>query len=974
MFRFHHCTYSMINYNDSIAGKSKINFKNLLVQEINGQVNNIYLSDDTIFAGIYDLSFHDHSGFAINGLSTNTVIGPDKMEFSNLSLVTDKTNLRGYLKFSYDSLADFKKFVENVRIDSEFDKCKIAFSDIAYFAPGLAGLNKNIILSGRIKGRVSSLKGRDFDIRYGRNTRFDGNISLHGLPDINETFIDLVVNNFYTSRNDLVSIPKTPFSANQFLEIPENVSALGNINFKGKFTGFPTDFVALGRLKSDLGVLNSDINFKLDKNNKPKYSGKLIADNFDFGTYFGIGEKLGKSSFEASVLGSGVKLEDLDAKFDGKILSLELNNYIYENIYVDGNLAKGLFNGALNIDEKNLAVDFDGTVDFTGKIPLYDFKAKINKAKLTELKLIDREKESNLVANADIKFSGDKLENIQGLIQLQDVVYFEGSDTIDLEYITIVAVGDSSNKSINLTSDLVDANIDGVFNLKTLTKSLKHLAANYFPLQIEDSVFVETQQQINFNFDLKKTDDVFKIFKPGLSVSEDTQLEGTLNTETNALNFHLMSAKIVNKRFRFDNIDLQGSTKNGQLDIYSEIGDMYGRDSLLFSAGKIYVSSARDSATVNIKLGESNPTESFVDLYGILNYIPSGGTILTLLPSNIVKFNEKWDINKSNQIVFNDGKALFNNVIFSSSNHSLQLNGVLSENEKDILDVNLKNFDLQILNNAVKMYRVQIGGIANGSVHLSSLTSNPLVTTDLIVKNLQVFKDTIGDATILSRYLNDEKIIKVDADISRGGSKNISIDGKLLIRKPYDLIDATIDIERLHLSTLGHYIKTVASDVKGIISGKINLTGKMLRPEINGVARIQKAGFLVDYLNTSYNFTSDLALIDDHILLKDLVLNDEAGSTALVNGKVFHNNLGGLSFDVKIAADNFKCLNTRQSQNDLYYGKAYGSGLVDITGTPKLLKMDIAMKSERGTAINLPLSNPEEVASSNFITFINTNQ
>ncbi|NNM15779.1 MAG: translocation/assembly module TamB, partial [Bacteroidia bacterium] len=212
----------------------------------------------------------------------------------------------------------------------------------------------------------------------------------------------------------------------------------------------------------------------------------------------------------------------------------------------------------------------------------------------------------------------------------------------------------------------------------------------------------------------------------------------------------------------------------------------------------------------------------------------------------------------------------------------------------------------------------------------------------------------------------------VDAAISRGGEKNITLNGKYFIKKPHDMVDATIIAKRVHLSTLGKYIEAVASNVTGLVSGKARLTGELLSPSIDGIARIQKASFLVDYLNTSYNFTSDLALIDDHIELKDVVLNDEDGRQAMVNGKVLHNNLGGLSFDVNINADEVKCLNTKLSQNELYYGKAYGSGTVDITGDVDLLKMDIAMKSERGTQINIPLSNPDEISSTNFITFINT--
>jgi len=67
-------------------------------------------------------------------------------------------------------------------------------------------------------------------------------------------------------------------------------------------------------------------------------------------------------------------------------------------------------------------------------------------------------------------------------------------------------------------------------------------------------------------------------------------------------------------------------------------------------------------------------------------------------------------------------------------------------------------------------------------------------------------------------------------------------------------------------------------------------------------------------------------------------------------------------------------LNTTESQNPLYYGTAIGSGFATFYGPPDNMKINIAMKSEKGTNIFLPLGNSTEISQSDYITFVSKNR
>ena len=75
-------------------------------------------------------------------------------------------------------------------------------------------------------------------------------------------------------------------------------------------------------------------------------------------------------------------------------------------------------------------------------------------------------------------------------------------------------------------------------------------------------------------------------------------------------------------------------------------------------------------------------------------------------------------------------------------------------------------------------------------------------------------------------------------------------------------------------------------------------------------------------------------------------------------------------FDIGIQADNVLFLNTRSTDNNMFYGTAFATGLVNISGSPSNLEMEISAKTEKNTVFNIPLSNEGELTEYNFITVL----
>ncbi|HLC83209.1 MAG TPA: hypothetical protein VJI69_05225, partial [Bacteroidia bacterium] len=342
-----------------------VNYFDLNVRKVNGRLTDIQFERDTIHATIDYLSAIEKSGFELRNLSSYVNVSPIGIKLDELKIKTPESSISTDLSFKYPNYRAFKDFINKVKIKAEFDNSQVEMSDIAFFAPQLKGIYRNITISGKVSGKISDLKGKDMDMKLAENTQFIGDITLTGLPKIDETLIYLNVEKLTTNYSDLKDIPIPPFENNKKLSVPTNLAKLGNMKFKGTFTGLYNDFYAYGDFTSALGNLSSDLSVRHDeKKDKAVYKGKLKSRSFDFGKFLDA-KLLGKATMDVNIDGEGFTLEDVAAKLTGNVKTVEFNNYTYQNVAIEGTIAKQIFKGKLNVKDDNIDFDFIGDVDFT---------------------------------------------------------------------------------------------------------------------------------------------------------------------------------------------------------------------------------------------------------------------------------------------------------------------------------------------------------------------------------------------------------------------------------------------------------------------------------------------------------------------------------------------------------------------------------------------------------------------------------
>jgi hypothetical protein len=265
---------------------------------------------------------------------------------------------------------------------------------------------------------------------------------------------------------------------------------------------------------------------------------------------------------------------------------------------------------------------------------------------------------------------------------------------------------------------------------------------------------------------------------------------------------------------------------------------------------------------------------------------------------------------------------------------------------------------------------ITLSGILNGKASVSNIYTNTLFTSLLKVDSLMINNEMLGNAEISSRWDDDRKAVDMQAHAMRDNLKTISIEGEYLPTNQGKL-NFNMSLDKLRLNIFNPYVSVIFSDLRGIASGKASLTGTLSRPLLNGELNLQKTTFTVNYLRTRYNFTEKVQIENNNIYFKDIRIFDPKGNSAYLTGAIRNRYLKDFQLDLTIRSRDFLCMNTTETDNKLFYGTAYATGVIRISGPPKNITLDISATTDKNTSIKIPLSSTGELDEYQFISIVN---
>ncbi|MBU2650530.1 MAG: translocation/assembly module TamB [Bacteroidetes bacterium] len=948
-------------------------------------VHDLYLNGDTVSFITDELMCHEQCGLEVLSMSGRLALSPAFLKAHSLLLKTGNSDLDLDFEFHYDDWNAYNDFINSVRIQAEIRPSVFNLTDIGCFATSLTAMDNPLRIGGVISGTVSNLKTNGFKFAFGKNTHFNGNVNMHGLPDVENTFMHLKAEEMQVSLPDLEAF-NLPEGAGRII-IPEVIKTIGIARIKGSFTGFYNDFVSYASYRTAIGNVSTDLIVKQDSVVSVKYNGRITAESFDVGQLIGAEEYLGKVTLAALVDGQGLDAENLLIRLNGMINSLDLLDNSFNQIEVQGTFAEKRFNGEMNVSDELIQMKFKGDLDLGQDIPTFDFLAKINNARLYDLHLSERSQDMSISTTLRCNFIATDFDDLEGKIYIDSTSYTEKGINYYLDHLALVTLRDTGmTKRIFLHSDFMEASIKGDFLFNDMGQAFvklfdRYVEAGLVGLELEKTSL--NQQFLNFDISLYNTDNLTQLFVPDLKVHTGTNLTGTYTGDSDFLEFDMTSPEISWKGIRFKGLDIHAQTLPRHFAIglssYQTIfQESEENDSLEFGMENFGINAniRRDSILFKITWDDHSILDkNKADISGYYAILDTAYSTASIDTAHLVINDSSWMIRPGNLITMDSTAIKISNLEFVGGKQQLKLNGAVSGSPADTLNADFRDWQMSNFDILLKDKGFDLDAVINGNLSVSNVFNSISLYSDISLTGFRMNTVLLGDAVVQSHWDPDQHRAFVNAEIiytgNVGSSKVLDLEGYYYPNDPDRNFDFSFYLQNFHLKALRPFVSGILDNLDGIASANFELDGTESDPILSGTLKLMRTTFKVDYLNTRYELAHEIKFDRNGLYFKDLVVYDTLGNQAVCDGSLTHDKLEDFRLDVELRPQNFICLNTDRYQNSDFYGSALATGSVDITGELDDLTIDVDARTNAGTFISIPLNTRASLMQNDYIVFIN---
>ncbi len=989
--RFDDCTFRYNNDHKTTVreqGNETIDTDHLNLTDLYLHANEIAFAGDSIKANIKNLSVKETGGFNLYQLIGAFTINQGLIKAEGLKIKTPGSEIQTELTLQYKSPDAFAHFIDSVKIEAKFSPSMLDLDELKYFTDGISGMQNIINFHGNVKGTVASLKAREFHFGFGNNSSFDGEISMDGLPDIDETFIHLNVKKLSTDYYDISNI-RLP--GNKTLQLPEELKNIGTIDVKGFFTGFIYDFVSSANFYTPIGKLETDISLRTGKGKLLTYSGEFNLKEWDLGKTFNVSDKVGVVSINSSLNGEFLNKNHNNVILAALIQKAVILNNEFNEININGKLENRKFTGGLVMNDEYAHLDFNGMVDFTGSMPEMDFKATLKDAYLTKLNLWERDSTSVLTTKMDLNFKGSNIDNLLGYLRFDSTTYSEGSKDyfVDRIELTIEKINHETKK-LALHSDLMDASFYGVFSFGDFYNSITNIISLYLPsVQIGEFTkqTITKDQLFDYNIQIKNAKPLTEIFLPELTLNSEASLYGSYNSAQNTIILNGRADHFNFKEIAFDKWYIKGKNYGASMQLESGASaiklNRNDEDSKQLTRIENFAFKAfmeGDSIKYNINWNDNIVEDKDLgDISGYISFTDWPGIHSRFQKFNLKVNNRPWTAFQDNDMLIDSSTIKIPGVRILSKEQLLNLSGVISKDPADILTLNFNNLDVSNADMLINVKNVDFDGILNGAVSVRDLYKSQVIEARVEVKDFAFNKERMGDAIIESTWDHTLSALDIKTDIiyhgNVGSHKPISAKGLIYTTKrPEGNFDLDVKVFNYKLASLNPFLRGIASNINGYASGDLTLKGTFDKPSVTGELELKRTQMKIDYLNVTYSFADKVTAEEGLIQVKDVAVYDSLGNSGILNFALRHNNFRDIRLNLDIAANKMNVLNTSYKDNNLFYGKAFGTGNVNISGSLKDISIKVDASSENNTLVYIPINLAVDAEENNFIKFKSLNE
>ncbi len=969
-------TNLLFNNSDADSIKWGFDYNHFRMRLENIDTKNFQVIGDTIQFKLNSFQGTEpQSSLTITDFKSYFRICKTSMEFLGVYLKVGRSTITDTITFHYNGWKDLNDFNTKVNFNARLINTVIDPHDLEVFAPGVKAVGQPMHLDGNVKGRVDKFVYKDMKVSIG-NTMLKGKLEMDGLPDVNETFTSLTIKEGFADVNDLRFLfPEDIFT---------RVKPFGKFAINGNFIGFKYDFVANGKFDTYLGKIKSDINLKINEKNinETTYRGNLSLDRFQVGSYLRDTLDFQNVTLNGQINGKGLTEKTADFLLNGNINSIGLFGYNYTNITTNARFASQLFSGKLTIKDPNLKFNAEGSIDFRNNKNLVKIKANLDTALLHELKFT--QEFFRISSFIDIDSRGLKIDSLFGEALFRNTTLHYKEEVLHLDSIHLISSLENNKRKLILNSTLADVDLEGNYYNSTLFSDLqtffKELNLNIKNDKKGLATYYSEKNKKKQEYDVKitaKLNDINPLITLAnlkFKLSKNTIIKGNFsNGRTTMFKAYtdVDSISLENKLFIGNEIEFNASKIRDSTNVLAmlsinsksqELTKNFRTKNLLCEAiwNKDHIDLGVDFEQVGLN--------NLVRLKAEIDFL-SDSTKIKILPSRIKFLEDEWAINPKNYLLLKNRELTVKHLSISHGNESILIDGDVSDLPDKELKFIISNLNLDILN---VISTEKFEGNLNASLKARDFYKNPYLQNTVSINELKVNNFLIGEINGTNQWNQETNKFDLSFFIDRMDQRIISLEGVYDPSNETSPLNISAVLNKANLKIAEPILRGIFSNIGGTLTGNYSISGTFTNPQVEGEGKIEGGKITIDYLKTTYDIAGILGMTPTRILFKDLVLTDVFNNKGTLTGFLAHRSFSYSTMNLYLESNfkNVQLLNTNSKDNTLFYGTAYGTGSLSITGPINHLQFKGDGKSEKNTRIFIPFGGTDIAEKEEFINFV----
>lgn len=937
--------------------------------QLNADLDNFSIYGDVITADVNMFSIQDHRGIFVENLSGKAKYSNTELFLKDLVATTkEKSHLVGNVVMTYGK-GDMSAFTDKVMITANFEQgSKLSSSDVFFFYPEVIR-GKVFDFRAQVSGTLNDFTANNLFLED-EETLLNGNLNFKNITDSERDFsISGDITELSSSGKQIKNLLPNILS-----KLPDELDNLGKTSIVGKMYLDRHTLDIQSNITTAIGNATTDIVLgNLTSEGEITYRGRITTQRFNLGRFLKQ-KSLGPITANLVVNGEGFTEKTVRSTINGTISSFYFTGYNYKKILVSADLKQPYFRAEVHVDDDNAKFSFDGLLDLSKKVMRYELEAQVDYADLNVINLVERDEVSVLKGNAKFNGEGNSLDELSGELNLSRSSYQNQNDTYYFEDFQIISAFEDDNVHvISIDSpDIIEGKLIGRFSYDDLPEifenALGTLYTNYSPHKIKENQFLK--------FDFSVYNKIIEVFYPSISLGRNTFIKGNINPDDEIfkLNFVTPSLNIGNNKV--SRLNLQVDNKNPLFNAFIEMDSLRTKHYKIADFGMINVKH-NDTLYFRTEFKGGNKSRDFYNLNMYYTINQEKNSVIGFQKSELNFKDYLWHINpdndQENKIVFHKSidNFTFDAIKIVHDDQLIKLMGVSKGEDYKDIDLTFKDVDLSKITPDIE--NLSLDGLLNGNVHFSQEKNifNPVASIEIM--NLAINEIALGDFMADIQGDEDLKKFGINAYLYKDSETVFAAEGDLEVVNKETNANFDIRMNGFNIKPFSSFGGDIISNIRGLATGRATVIGSLSNPEINGRIFLDKAGMKVPYLNIDFNLEDNAVvdITDRNIFFRNINLTDTKYQTqSIFNGTITHKLFSNWVLDLYLNTDRFLVLDTKDSEDALFYGTAFIKGNATISGPTSGLLIKANATSEKGTSIKIPIGSNKSSGEVSHINFL----